>query len=421
VKKGFALPLVLCILIVVSLLTTAGVFIYSQKRTTAAENCLELQKEHTHEKYSQAPNGSFLSFLISDAYALTPPPPEYEFNKCEEKAASTKDVDELIYLSQSKDPLVIIRIAQNPLIPVETQWKLYKEVELKYDWSKLEPFESSFQLYQDPQEALRINLLENNNLDSKIAEDALRRYTEKDPKFTKREILAMLGNGYGSTQNLKIKNIYLSIAKLNQIEFNRVIAMFEGLDEETINYLGQEISYELDKSGTSSYDKSSPLFMNYPSPNFEVHSILLKNNVAPKPIILAHLKETRDYQRLEISQKNLSSVSEEILSDEMRDYFFASTISNNGVNNGRYTYVFDLLFHGIAGNDSTSKETLQTLLNKYSNSTIDELLNKQLDYIPNMEAIDSELKKKYPSWHEFEISALRNALMTAKKNLNKES
>jgi len=105
----------------------------------------------------------------------------------------------------------------------------------------------------------------------------------------------------------------------------------------------------------------------------------------------------------------------------MRDYFFASTISNNGVNNGRYTYVFDLLFHGIAGNDSTSKETLQTLLNKYSNSTIDELLNKQLDYIPNMEAIDSELKKKYPSWHEFEISALRNALMTAKKNLNKES
>jgi len=35
-----------------------------------------------------------------------------------------------------------------------------------------------------------------------------------------------------------------------------------------------------------------------------------------------------------------------------------------------------------------------------------------------MKAIDEELRKEYPDWHDFSISALRNVLRFAQENIN---
>lgn len=382
-----------------------------ENRTSSQEDlssCLEIQKEHTHQIASGGDAGPNFGM----------PAPEYKVNPCEGKAANTTNIEEMKVLVGSKDPVVLISLAGNPNLPQEIQWQLFKDKQLPPGWNGIGLTLFSYSL--SPQDALVRQLMSNEGLDHSIVENVVDRYISHDPEIYYDYISLLIQNLVDFKPNSVGFAQLGKIARLNDISFNREISKIANLDPDTVLYLFRNIDYSLDESNVSYYDPKSPSFHNNPSPNFEVHSNLLRSQTGiPGELILQHLRETRDYPRIEISQENFAQIAEEVLSSETRDYFFASTVVNNGVNQGRYAYVFNILFHGIALNEKVSVEHLQLLIDLYADSEIKRILKEErLDFIPTMEKIDHTLQSRYPTWHNFEVSALRNALMGAQKNLN---
>jgi len=88
--------------------------------------------------------------------------------------------------------------------------------------------------------------------------------------------------------------------------------------------LAAEREYELSEYDKGYYDPSSPLFHNYPSPGFEIRSILAQKQNTPEDILLTYVYELRDYRRVSFSQENSAKIADVIISSEVRDYFFTS-------------------------------------------------------------------------------------------------
>jgi len=370
------------------------------------KDCLELQSFYTGPDYSQSQNNTNFGTL---GLVL----PLVKENPCQQTAKNTYDLGEIEFLMDSRDPVILISLAANPNTPYDNQGDLYTS-DFNYSWRQT--VYTDF-LSETPKEELFRSFAKNTGVDPEIVKDMIRRYAAGDPEIEAVHLSTLIENSSETFQpNPVAIPFMLDIAKLNVLRFNIEISKIENLNQDVIDYLSQDIEYELSESDIKKYDTNKPGFTQYSSPNEEIHSNLAKNYTFSQDYIKELIYQKRDNRNITISKENIALVADFILEDETEAYFEASTEKTiGGGNQGRYTYVFDLLFYGISGNENVTTGTIQKMIDKYADSQIKLLL--QEDPI-NRSLVWSRLSAKYPSWDSATTGALMNALRTAQETIN---
>ncbi len=358
--------------------------------------CLELQSEHTHQIYSSDSSFDCPTCGMSVGKIKT--------NPCEDRASLTGSTREILFLLNSRDPLVIIRLASNPNTPAVAQWSLYRK-RLANDWGGLEP---AMYTQDSPWGELLFQLEQNPNLDGKIAEDIFTRFTVHDVAVEVGDIFTLL-------KNPRAAFLLLRIARLDNLRFNIEMAAYAKLDEDTVRYLAQNISYTLSESDQYSYD---PPYQRFLGPNQEVHHLLALQQDVPKELLLTYLNEFRECSRgvCGISPDNLAKIEGDVLTEGVKNYFFSSPTVVNGLSRGVGNYL--TLLKAMGTSKKTSDQSLQLLIDTFADAEVKALLLENFNRIATLVSIDAALAKKYPTWRDSEIADLRQALGSAQQNLN---
>jgi len=341
-------------------------------------HCLSIQEFHSHYEGL----GSTVDLLT---------------NNCEQTAKITTDTRVIAFLSKTEDPIILINLAGNPSTPPDIQNKLYtSKISLTWDQIGTTYFDGN-----SPQEVLIQQLAKNTNLSPEIVKKMLK----EEQADVNSNVMSLL------LTNPSSKPFHTEIASLNNISFNRVLSVQKNLSSETIRYLFYSDKYPVNEFEKKRFDLNSNVY-NFPSPLAEIRSLLAVNQALEKDMVTTYLWDAVSYKKIPVSEKNLRIAILEIISQEFYEHFFSGLVNESGINQGRYTYFFDII-NTITKDPKVEIKDLDLIIKTFSNEKIAGLLPQ---YTINYIAITAELNSLYPKWHSFEIKALQNALIDAQKN-----
>ena len=338
---------------------------------------------------------------------------------CEEFVQETTSLAQMKTILNGKDALMLLNLIKNPHISEEMQWELYQNI-FSDDWKV---FLWPFSISKGPKLEMLNAMLWRHQLTEKISNDLISKYEEHNPLVSEEIIYQFIDKSF-SPRSLE------RIVKLNNIKFNSAIAMYgRNLNNSLVQYLLQPIDYKLGRkedSGREDLDDPNHLA------NYGVHRALLLHYPFSEAIINIYFHDFRDMvSKISVYFEDTSKIETIFLSDETRDYFFASNkVLKNKGNVGVTNYL--KIMSALVASQKASTFFLKKIVQAYSIPELADLV-KNLDHLqqggwakektPALLAIYNKiepiLSTRFPMWTGDQIVMLREALINAQDHLNK--
>ncbi|GEM_PF-4712697 len=357
---------------------------------------------------------------ISECLELTEGSDPMKRVACEEFVQETTSLKQMRTVLNGKDAFMLLNLIKNPHISEEMQWELYQKI-FSDDWKvSVWPFSIS----KGPRLEMLTAMLWRHLLTEKISSDLISKYEDHNPLVSEEIICQFVDKSFPPRALERI-------AKLNNIKFNSTIARGgRNLDESLVQYLLQSIDYKLNRkedSGREDLDDPNHLA------NYDVHSALLLQYPFSTQIINIYFHDLRDMvSNISVYFLDTSKIEIIFLSDETRDYFFASNkVLKNKGNIGVTNYL--KVLRSLVASEKASDGFLKKVIQVYGSPELADLV-KNLDRLqqggwakektPALLAIYNKiepiLSARFPMWTGDQIVALREALINAQDRLNQK-